>query len=127
VNQASHSPANTMLILLALAFLHLLPKVAGFGVTQSGNSLVVDTSGGLIFTGKAFASCTVKKLELHYWLVDRTNGDITSMKFNGIEAQDQSGKHSQISSGIGASCSWVQTGNNGNYIKITCTTSTLTQ
>ncbi|KAK7451097.1 hypothetical protein VKT23_012773 [Stygiomarasmius scandens] len=98
-----------MLILLALAFLHLLPKVAGFGVTQSGNSLIVDTSGGLIFT------------------VDKTNGDITSMKFNGIEAQDQSGKHSQISSGIGASCSWVQTGNNGNYIKITCTTSTLTQ
>lgn len=80
----------------------------GFGVTTSGNSLIVDTSGGLVFT------------------VDSTTGDITSLKYNGIEAQDQSGKHSQIASGIGASCSWVVTGHDNNYIKITCTTSTLT-
>ena len=32
------------------------------------------------------------------------------------------------SSGLGsASCSWEQTGHNNNYIKITCSTSTLTQ
>ncbi|KAJ7599273.1 polysaccharide lyase family 4 protein [Mycena floridula] len=84
-------------------------SVLGFGVTTSDNSLIVDTEGGLIFT------------------VDSTTGDITSLKFNGIEAQDQSGKHSQISSGIGASCTWIQTGNSNNYIKITCTTSTLIQ
>jgi rhamnogalacturonan endolyase len=36
--------------------------------------------------------------------------------------------HSAQSSGLGsASCSQTKTGNNGNYIKITCTTSTLTQ
>ncbi|KAK7451092.1 hypothetical protein VKT23_012768 [Stygiomarasmius scandens] len=99
-----------MLVLRALVSLSLLvlPKATAFGVTESGNSLTIDTSGGLIFT------------------VDKTNGDITSMKFNGIEAQDQSGKHSQVNSGIGAPCSWVQTGNEDNYIKITCTTTNLT-
>uniref|UniRef100_A0A0W0G986 rhamnogalacturonan endolyase n=1 Tax=Moniliophthora roreri TaxID=221103 RepID=A0A0W0G986_MONRR len=59
--------------------------------------------------------------------VDKSNGDITSMKFNGIEAQDSGSKKSQIGSGIGASCSWVQTGNSNNYIKITCTAGSITQ
>jgi rhamnogalacturonan endolyase len=86
----------------------LVSGVLGFGVTTSGNSLIVDTSGGLIFT------------------VDKTSGDITSLLYNGIEAQDSS-KHSHIASGIGASCSWVQTGNSNNYIKITCTASGITQ
>ncbi|KAB5588783.1 hypothetical protein CTheo_7770 [Ceratobasidium theobromae] len=82
------------------------PALAAFGVTESGNSFVVDTAGGLVFT------------------VDKTNGDITSMLYNGIQAQDQS-KHSHIASGLGtAPCSWTQI---GNYIKITCVTSTLTQ
>ncbi|QRW13534.1 rhamnogalacturonate lyase [Ceratobasidium sp. AG-Ba] len=85
------------------------PVFAGFGVTVSGNSLIVDTAGGLVFT------------------VDKNSGDITSMKYNGIEAQDQS-KRSHIASGLGtAPCSWTQTGNSGNYIKIACVTSTLTQ
>ncbi|KAG9074575.1 hypothetical protein FRC06_010598, partial [Ceratobasidium sp. 370] len=85
------------------------PALAGFGVTVSGNSLIVDTAGGLVFT------------------VDKTSGDITSMVYNGIEAQDQT-KNSHIASGLGtAPCSYVQTGNSGNYIKITCVTSTLTQ
>ncbi|KAK7060321.1 hypothetical protein VNI00_001086 [Paramarasmius palmivorus] len=96
-----------MLASLLVCTALLLPSVWSFGVTVSGNSLVVDTEAGLVFT------------------VDSTSGDITSMLYNGQEAQDQS-KHSQIASGIGASCDWVQTGNDNNYIKITCTTSTLT-
>ncbi|KAF5348362.1 hypothetical protein D9758_010904 [Tetrapyrgos nigripes] len=95
---------------LSTALVHaalLLPSVLGFGVTTSGNNLNVDTSAGLTFT------------------VDRTTGDVTSILFNGIQAQDQSGKHSQISSGIGASCSSSQP--SSNIILITCTTSTLTQ
>ncbi|KAJ7092339.1 polysaccharide lyase family 4 protein [Mycena belliarum] len=84
-------------------------SVAGFGLVASGNNFVVTTDGGLIFT------------------VDKTTGDITSMLFNGIQAQSNKGKHSQISSGIGASCTWFQGGNQNNYIVITCTTSTLTQ
>ncbi|KAI5832262.1 polysaccharide lyase family 4 protein [Schizophyllum commune Tattone D] len=83
-------------------------SVRAFGLTESGNNYVVDTSGGLVFT------------------VDKTSGDITSMKFNGIEAQDSS-KHSHIASGIGASCSWTRTGHNDNYIKITCTASGIVQ
>ncbi|KAF9469286.1 polysaccharide lyase family 4 protein [Collybia nuda] len=96
----------TMLIVCASL---LLSGVAGFGVTTSGNSLIVDTEGGLIFT------------------VDSSNGDITSMKFNGIEVQDSGSKKSQIGSGIGASCTWVRTGNSDNYIKITCSAGSLTQ
>ncbi|KAK0446084.1 Rhamnogalacturonase B, N-terminal-domain-containing protein [Desarmillaria tabescens] len=86
----------------------LCSTVAGFGLTESGDSYIVDTSAGLIFT------------------VDSTSGDITSMKFNGIEAQDSS-KYSQIASGIDADCSWVRGGHDNNYITITCTTSTLIQ
>lgn len=82
---------------------------AAFSLTESGNSLIADTNAGLVFT------------------VDKTNGDITSMKFNGIEVQDQGSKKSHIGSGIGASCSWTRTGNENNYFKITCTAGSLTQ
>lgn len=78
----------------------LCSTVAGFGLTESGDSYIVDTSAGLIFT------------------VDSTSGDITSMKFNGIEAQDSS-KYSQIASGIDADCSWVRGGHDNNYITVT--------
>ncbi|RDB30350.1 putative rhamnogalacturonate lyase A [Hypsizygus marmoreus] len=99
---------KNLLNLVLFAGLLLIPTVLGFGLTESGNSFIVDTEGGLIFT------------------VDKTNGDITSMKFNGIEAQDSGSKKSHIASGIGATCSWVRTGNSNNYIKITCTAGTLT-
>lgn len=40
-------------LLLALASVHLWVSSAhGFGLTESGNKYIVDTSGGLIFTGK---------------------------------------------------------------------------
>ncbi|KAI0632793.1 polysaccharide lyase family 4 protein [Trametes polyzona] len=99
--------ARSFLLGLVYAALFAL-SVRAFGLTESGNNYVVDTSGGLVFT------------------VDKTSGDITSMKFNGIEAQDSS-KHSHIASGIGASCSWTRTGHNDNYIKITCTASGIVQ
>ncbi|KAF9457557.1 polysaccharide lyase family 4 protein [Collybia nuda] len=81
---------------------------AAFGLTTSGSSFIVDTDGGLVFT------------------VNSSNGDVTSMKFNGIEARALF-LRSHIGSGIGASCSWVRTGNDNNYIKITCTAGSLTQ
>ena len=80
--------------ILALA---AAPAWAAFGYTTSGNLVTVDTAGGLVAT------------------VDMSTGDITSMLFNGIQAQDQGGKHSQIGSGIGASCSVTTI---GNYIKV---------
>lgn len=98
-----------LFFVFAAAFLaSLCSTAASFGLTESGDSYIVDTSAGLIFT------------------VDSTSGDITSMKFNGIEAQDSS-KYSQIASGIDADCSWIQGGHDNNYITITCTTSTLIQ
>ncbi|KIY70849.1 polysaccharide lyase family 4 protein [Cylindrobasidium torrendii FP15055 ss-10] len=93
---------------LASVSLWISSTQAAFGLKESGNNYVVDTNAGLVFT------------------VDKTSGDITSMVFNGIETQG-TGKHSHISSGIGASCSWYQGGNSNNYIVITCTTSTLIQ
>ncbi|KAI0756084.1 polysaccharide lyase family 4 protein [Daedaleopsis nitida] len=93
---------------LSLAVL-VTPAFAAFGLTTSGSSWTVDTDGGLVFT------------------VNSANADITSLKFNGVEAQDQT-KHSQISSGLGsATCTNARTGNSNNYIVITCKTSTLTQ
>ncbi|KAJ7148954.1 polysaccharide lyase family 4 protein [Mycena crocata] len=86
-----------------------ITSVAAFGLVVSGSNFIVTTDGGLVFT------------------VQSTSGDITSMLFNGIETQSPNGKFSQISSGLGASCTWRQGGNENNYIIITCTTSTLTQ
>ncbi|KAJ8096003.1 hypothetical protein PM082_015224 [Marasmius tenuissimus] len=97
-----------MLASLLVYAILLLPAVWGFGLTESGDSYIVDTEGGLIFT------------------VKRTSGDITSMKFNGVEAQGAN-RNSHIASGIGASCSWTRGGNSNNYIKITCTTDSITQ
>ncbi|KAJ7884157.1 polysaccharide lyase family 4 protein [Mycena olivaceomarginata] len=66
------------------------------------------------------------------WCSQSTNGDITSLLYNGIHAQDPT-KFSQLSSGLGAaSCSWVQTGTGCRPSRLTrisssSTTSTLTQ
>ncbi|KAF7352088.1 Polysaccharide lyase family 4 protein [Mycena venus] len=112
--RTEHSPTDQTMFgrafsLLTSILAFSVPLVSGFGLTVSGTLWTVTTDGGLVFT------------------VQSTSGDITSMVFNGIQAQDQT-KFSQISSGLGsASCSWVQTGNQNNYIKITCVTSTLTQ
>ncbi|KAH6900836.1 rhamnogalacturonase B [Coprinopsis sp. MPI-PUGE-AT-0042] len=97
--------------LLASLQIALLARTAfaAFSLTESGNNFIVDTNAGLIFT------------------VARNSGDVVSMKFNGIEAQDQGSKKSHIGSGIGASCSHWRGGNGNNYIKITCTAGSLTQ
>ncbi|CEL62144.1 hypothetical protein RSOLAG1IB_10238 [Rhizoctonia solani AG-1 IB] len=63
---------RTLLSASLLLATFIAPAFAGFGVKESGNSFVVDTDGGLVFT------------------VNKQNGDITSMLYNGIQAQDQS-------------------------------------
>lgn len=60
--------------------------------------------------------------------VNRANCDITSIVYRGSEVQYQGGSYSQISSGLGSatvSASPV-TYSGTNYVKITCSTSTLT-
>ncbi len=86
----------------ALAVWLLLPVrlFGAFGITSSGGFYTVDTGAGLVF------------------MVEQSNGDITSLKFNGTEYQ-ATDKHSQISSGLGSAV--VSTNIYGtNFIKITC-------
>ncbi|KIM32194.1 polysaccharide lyase family 4 protein [Serendipita vermifera MAFF 305830] len=82
------------------------PIRAAFSLTESSSTYVVDTNAGLVFT------------------VQRASCDITSILYNGVQMQDQS-KYSHIGSGLGSvTASWTKI---GNYYKITCATSTLTQ
>ncbi|KAJ5362093.1 hypothetical protein N7541_002937 [Penicillium brevicompactum] len=95
---------------LAVASLALFAKQASaaFGITTSTASYVIDagSSNPLKFT------------------VSRTNCDITSINFYGSELQYQStGSH--ISSGLGSGTTVTAT-QSGDYIKVTCATSTLT-
>ncbi|KAF2022316.1 polysaccharide lyase family 4 protein [Aaosphaeria arxii CBS 175.79] len=81
---------------------------AAFGITQSGDNIVVDagSDNALKFTVNA-KSC-----------------DITSILYRGEELQDKA-KGSHISSGLGSATVKSET-ISGKYAKITCTTSTLT-
>ncbi|KAI1809517.1 polysaccharide lyase family 4 protein [Poronia punctata] len=84
---------------------------AAFGFTQSGSDYIIDagSSEPLVFTVNG-GSC-----------------DITSISYRGQELQGQS-KGSHISSGLGsATVSVAQvSGGSGEYVKVTCETSTLT-
>jgi rhamnogalacturonan endolyase len=70
-----------------------------FGYTSSGGYFTVSTGAGLTFK------------------INQSDGDMTSLNYNGVELQDQS-SFSQVESGLGsgASVTAVQT---GNYILIT--------
>ncbi|KAF2125539.1 polysaccharide lyase family 4 protein [Dothidotthia symphoricarpi CBS 119687] len=83
--------------------------LAAFGVTTSGSNIVVDagSSNALVFTVNS-GSC-----------------DITSIKYRGEEFQYAS-KGSHISSGLGTATVKSEIVSS-QYVKITCTTSTLTQ
>jgi rhamnogalacturonan endolyase len=71
------------------------PALAAFGVTVSGNSLIVDTAGGLVFTGTPVFNMHTHEPKSLFCIVEQTSGDITSMLYNGIQAQDQT-KRSHI-------------------------------
>ncbi|KAL4787645.1 Rhamnogalacturonase B, N-terminal-domain-containing protein [Aspergillus varians] len=81
---------------------------AAFGITNSGSSYIIDAGSAnpLIFT------------------VSQSSCDITSISYYGSELQYQStGSH--IGSGLGSAT--VSATQDGDYIKVTCETSTLTQ
>ncbi|KAI0377352.1 polysaccharide lyase family 4 protein [Hypomontagnella monticulosa] len=84
---------------------------AAFGFTKSGSNYVIDagSSNALVFT------------------VTDSSCDITSIKYRGTELQDSSGR-TQLSSGLGSATVKVEsvTASSVNYVKVTCTTSTLT-
>lgn len=91
--------ASLGLLVLALP----LQAPAAFGVVSSGGSYTVDTGAGLVFK------------------VNQSNGDITSLVFNGVEYQSSS-KRSQIASGLGSATVTATTYGN-DYIKISIATS----
>ncbi|KAI9372757.1 Rhamnogalacturonate lyase A [Aspergillus egyptiacus] len=80
---------------------------AAFGVTEDGDSYTIDANSPnpLRFT------------------VSRSNCDITSIYYYGAELQ-YSGKGSHIGSGLGSAS--VSAKQDGDYVKVTCETSTLT-
>jgi rhamnogalacturonan endolyase len=87
---------------LAVGEFTLAPPAAAataFGYTSSGGYITVSTGAGLTFK------------------INQSDGDMTSLNYNGVELQDQS-SFSQVESGLGsgASVTAVQT---GNYILIT--------
>jgi rhamnogalacturonan endolyase len=78
---------------------------AGFGVTDSGGYLIVNSGAGLIFK------------------VRRNGGDITSIRYQGGPELQSQRKFSHIASGIGATTSYTVS---GGVIKVTLNTSSLT-
>jgi rhamnogalacturonan endolyase len=75
---------------------------AGFGFTSSGGSFTVDTGAGLTFR------------------ISQANGDMTSLRFNGTELQNQA-RPSHVESGLGSAT--VTASQNGNVIIVTETSS----
>ncbi|KAI1333627.1 rhamnogalacturonase [Xylariaceae sp. FL0016] len=98
-------------VLFLSVFAFASSAFAAFGYTTSGGNYVIDagSSNSLVFT------------------VNGKSCDITSIKYRGTELQSSS-KGTHLSSGLGsASVSVTQiAGSSTNYIKVTCTTSTLT-
>jgi rhamnogalacturonan endolyase len=60
-------------------------SAAAFGYTDDGSNYVVDTGANLVFK------------------VSKTNGDLTSLVYRGVEYQGYGGMNSHIESGLGAS------------------------
>ncbi|KAF2122537.1 Rhamnogalacturonase B, N-terminal-domain-containing protein [Lophiotrema nucula] len=87
---------------IALAFAQ--EARAAFGLTSTSSRFVVDTDAGLVFE------------------VDRTNGDVKSLKYNNVEYQGTS-KATAINSGLGTSTVSGETIN--GFVKITIKASSL--
>ncbi|EKD21520.1 rhamnogalacturonan lyase [Drepanopeziza brunnea f. sp. 'multigermtubi' MB_m1] len=83
---------------------------AAWGYTDNGSAYVIDTGTALVFA------------------VSKSNGDITSMKYNGVEYNGYGGKNSHVQSGLGASTVTIQQYTTpANIIKVTVVYGTLIQ
>ncbi|HKN96297.1 MAG TPA: rhamnogalacturonan lyase B N-terminal domain-containing protein [Pseudonocardiaceae bacterium] len=77
-----------------------LPAAAAtFGVTSAGGFFTVDTGAGLVFK------------------VNQANGDVTSLKYHGVELQSQS-RFSHVESGLGAGAT-VTASQVGQFVVVT--------
>lgn len=91
-------------LLLALALALPTAAFAAFGYTDNGNAYVVDTAAGLVFE------------------VSKTNGDITSIVYNGTEYKSTTGRFSHIASGLGSATTVTPESDGATYVKITLQT-----
>ncbi|KAJ8110033.1 hypothetical protein OPT61_g7015 [Boeremia exigua] len=87
---------------ISLTSFLLAPAVvlAGWGYTDDGKNYVIDTNANLV----------VK--------VSKTNGDMTSIKYRGVEYSGQAGKYSHVESGLGASTVTIKQIADPNVIKV---------
>ncbi|GAA3806522.1 hypothetical protein GCM10022403_045720 [Streptomyces coacervatus] len=95
------SAAAVPLTSTAAAVLAATPAAAaGFGYTSSGGYYTVNTGAGLTFK------------------VSQTNGDLTSLNYNGTELQPSGTKGSHVESGLGSTAT-VTAAQSGNHIIVT--------
>ncbi|KAK9781981.1 putative rhamnogalacturonan endolyase [Seiridium cardinale] len=82
--------------------------LAAFGYTDDGSNYVIDSGAALVIK------------------VSKTNGDITSMKYNGVEYNGYDGKNTEVESGLGTSTVSIQQFSSPAYIiKVTVVYGTL--
>lgn len=99
--------ALTLILLTTCTVPKTNVSAAAIGITDNGSTIVIDTKAGLVYT------------------INKSNGDMTSCKFNGVELCGST-KASHISSGLGAATVTWTTSPSGSTVIITCETSTLT-
>jgi rhamnogalacturonan endolyase len=112
VSSSSSTPAKSfkMRFLATITALLLAPTAvfAAWGYTDDGKNYVIDTNANLV----------VK--------VSKTNGDMTSIKYRGIEYNGQNGKNSHVESGLAPGTVTIkQYTTPANIIKVTMKVGTL--
>ena len=99
-----------MRFILALSTLLLAPTAvfAAWGYRDDGKNYIIDTNANLVVS------------------VSKTNGDMNSIKYRGVEYTGQNGKYSHVESGLGASTVTIkQYTSPANIIKVTVKFGTL--
>jgi rhamnogalacturonan endolyase len=87
--------------LVILSILVLGPRAWGaFGYTDNGTEYVVDTGAGLAFN------------------VNKSNGNVDSWLYQGVQYNGPSGKGSEIASGLGSGGTSVSAANLGNIVEV---------
>lgn len=81
-------------------FLAPAAVLAAWGYSDDGRNYVIDTNANLV----------VK--------VSKTNGDMTSIMYRGVEYSGQSGKYSHVESGLGGSTVTIRQFSDPNVIKV---------
>ncbi|KAK7738395.1 hypothetical protein SLS53_006210 [Cytospora paraplurivora] len=97
-----------MLVLTLLWSLFAAVSLASFGYVDEGDYYTIDSGSKLVIE------------------VSKTNGDIQSLKYDGVEYNGYSGKNTQVESGLGTSTVTIEEFSSPAYIiKVTVTYGTL--